>query len=162
MLNSPFPKLNSEEGVDDDGMREKHIDLRDDCGESLLILLRIAHCQFSMLPSAMEFETILKIAILCDKYDCVGLVKPWLEQCLVNEQSECDKPGHEEWLFIAWVFGRGNIFPGLARKLLREMTVNDDGKSLTSTGEAFPSLMPPGMIGMLLSSLSKPVSNLFC
>lgn len=154
MLNPPFPKLTSKEGgVDDDEKREKKIDLSEEYGEALLILLRIAHCQFSMLPSDLEFETILEMAILCNKYDCVGLVHSWLELWLVNEERECVDPGHEDWLFIAWVFGREKVFQTLARKLLREMKIGDNGEGLTATGDSFPILMPPGIIGMLLYSL---------
>lgn len=163
MLNPPFPKLTSiEGGVGDYEKREKQIDLSDDNGEALLILLRIAHCQFSMLPSELDFETILHMAALCDKYDCVGLVQPWLELWLVNEKKECFEPGHEDWLFIAWVFGRENIFQTLTRKLLREMTIGDNGEGLTATGKRFPGLMPPDIIGILLCSASWPVSKLFC
>lgn len=161
MLGPPVPVLSIRRidgGYND--MREKEIDLSDDSGEALLILLRIAHCQFSKVPASLESKTILDMAVLCDKYDCVGLVNPWLNLWLVNEQKECSKPGHEEWLFIAWVFGRENIFEALARKLQREMTVNECGDGLTSTGEIFPNLMSPDIIGMLLHSLSKPVSNL--
>lgn len=156
MLSPPFQQLTRKEGVDDYGMREKRINLQGDSGEALLILLRVAHCQFSLLPSEIEFETILEMAVLCDRYDCVELVKPWLDSWLVNEQSECYKPGQEGWLFIAWVFGRKKFLQGMAKKLMGEMTFNDDGEGLTSTGETFPALMPPDIMGMLPHFLSKP------
>ena len=161
MLNPPFPKISSKEGGDG-GMQAKSIDFTDDSAEALLILLRIAHCQFSKIPSRLELETILHMAVLCDKYDCAGLVKPWLDSWLVNEWSQYDRPGNEQWLFIAWVFGKEQIFEASARKLQREMTVDDCGKALTSTGESFSSLMPAGIIGMLLYSLSKPRLESFC
>lgn len=161
MLNPPFSKLTSiEGGVDVGESREKQIDLSEDYGEALLILLRIAHCQFSMLPTQLDFETILEMAAICDKYDCAGLVQPWLELWLVNEEKECVEPGHEDWLFIAWVFGREGIFQTLTRKLLREMTIDDEGEGLTATGEPFLDLMPSDLIGMLLYSVSWAVSKL--
>ena len=136
-------------------MEAKSIDFTDDSAEARLILLRIAHCQFSKIPLRLESGMILDMAVLCDKYDCVGLVKPWLDMWLVDEWSQYDRPGNEQWLFIAWVFGREQIFEALARKLQREMTADDCGEGLTSTGESFPSLMPPDIIGMLLYSLLK-------
>lgn len=154
MMNPPFPKASSKEG-DDGGMEAKSIDFTDDSAEARLILLRIAHCQFSKIPLRLESGMILDMAVLCDKYDCVGLVKPWLDMWLVDEWSQYDRPGNEQWLFIAWVFGREQIFEALARKLQREMTADDCGEGLTSTGESFPSLMPPDIIGMLLYSLLK-------
>ena len=161
MLNPPFPKPDSKEGGDG-GMQAKSIDFTDDSAEALLILLRIAHCQFSKIPSRLEPRTILHMAVLCDKYDCVGLVKPWLNMWLVDEWGQYDKPGNERWLFIAWVFGREQVFEASARKLQREMTVDDCEEGLMSTGESFPKLMPPDIIGMLLYSLSKPRLEFFC
>lgn len=146
ILNPPFPKLASKERGDDI-MQDNQIDFSEDCGEILLILLRITHCQFNKLPSTLGFENILDLAILCDKYDCVGLIKPWLPLWLVNEKTKSMERGHEEWLYIAWVFGRETVFQALASKLVREMTSNDEGESLTSTGEILPSLMPPDIIG---------------
>lgn len=142
-LNPPFPKLVSKEGGDDD-TQHKQIDFSEDCGEALLILFRIAHCQFRKIPSTLEFKSILDVAVLCDKYDCVGLVKPWLALWLAKEKTE---PGHEEWLYIAWVFGLEKIFQTLARKLIKEIAINDKGECLTSTGEIFSSQMPPDIIG---------------
>ena len=62
----------------------------------LLLLLRIAHLQFSKVPSTREFEAILNVAILCGKYNCVGLVRPWLPFWLVYEETQYNKPGYEE------------------------------------------------------------------
>lgn len=145
-MNPPFPKLASNEGGDDD-TQNKQIDFSEDSGEALLILFRIAHCQFRKIPSILEFKSILDVAVLCDKYDCVGLVKPWLALWLAKEKTEYEEPGHEEWLYIAWVFGLENIFQAWAIKLIKEMTTKDKGESLTSTGEIFPSRMPPDIIG---------------
>lgn len=145
-LNPPFPKLVSKEGGNNN-IQDKQIDFSEDDAEALLLLLRIVHLQFNKIPSRLEFDTILNVAILCDKYDCVGVVKPWLPLWLVNEDTQCDKPGYEEWLFIAWVFGREKLFGSLAKKLLREMKTNDEGESLASTGEVLSSQMPPDIIG---------------
>lgn len=65
-LNPPFPKLVSKEGGDGDTQHEQ-IDFSEDSGEALLILFRIAHCQFRKIPSILEFKSILDVAVLCDK-----------------------------------------------------------------------------------------------
>lgn len=146
ILNPPFPKLVNKGGGHDD-IQNKQIDFSEDDGEALLLLLRIAHFQFSKVPSTLEFEAILDVAILCDKYDCVGLVRPWLSLWLVNEETQYNEPGYEGWLFIAWVFGREIFFQLLATKLLREMKTNDEGENLNSAGRVLPSPMPPDIIG---------------
>lgn len=146
ILNPPFPKLVSQEGGDED-MHNKQIDFSEDSGEALLILLRIAHCQFKKLPSTLDYETIVELAILCDKYDCVELVQPWLASWLVNEEPEYKKPGYEDWLFIAWAFGKERIFEELAPILLEEMSINDKGEAMTSAGGISQFSVIPEMIG---------------
>ena len=144
ILHPPFSKLPSQEkGSDDSGP----IDFSEDNGEALLLLLRIAHLQFNKVPSTLTFESILDVAILCDKYDCVGLVSPWLSSWLLKEETQSMEQGHEEWLFIAWVFGKEKTFEKLATKLVKEVQFNDTGDCLTSTGEILPSQMPPDIVG---------------
>lgn len=149
ILNPPFRSLVSKEG-DNDGKQDKHIDFSEDNGEALLILLRIAHLQFSKVPSTLKsFDIFLALAILCDKYDCVGLIKPWLQPWVGNEGTEFkwDEAGYEPWLFIAWVLGWKNRFQSLATKLVRTVQINDAGEVLTWHGDVLPGQMPPDIIG---------------
>ena len=76
ILHPPFETLPSSDASDDD--EQDDIDFTDDDGEALLLLLNIAHLQFSKIPHYLTFETVVQVAVLCDKYDCVGLIKPWL------------------------------------------------------------------------------------
>ena len=145
ILHPPFHRLPGEE--EDNALQDKQIDFSEDKGEALLPLLRIAHLQFSKVPPKLTFKSILDIAVLCDKYDCVGLVKPWLPLWLVNEEIQYREPKHEEWLFIAWVFGREKTFRELATKLVKEVKTSHKGDCLTSAGEILPSQMPPDIIG---------------
>ena len=50
--------------------------LADDDADALLLILQIAHLQFKKVPEFLEFEQLLHVAIVCDKYDTVGLVRP--------------------------------------------------------------------------------------
>ncbi len=166
IIHPPFQKLSCAESHED-GLRSKQIDLHEDNKEALLHLLNIAHLQFNKVPTQLPFKSILDIAVLCDKYDCVGLVKPWLPLWLVDEETQYKEPDHEEWLFVAWVFGREKTFIELARKLVIEVRMSPTGVCLTSTGKIFPSQMPPGIVGrfnisayILLGFLSR-LQNLY-
>ena len=141
ILHPPFSKLPSAEAGNDD----KQFDFSDDDWEALLVLLHIVHLQFSKVPDSLAFETIVQVAVLCDKYDCVGLVKPWLS--LWYEETHALEPGHELWLFIAWVLGKKEIFQDLATKLVNVVKTNFKGDCLTSTGEILASQMPIDIIG---------------
>ena len=103
----------------------KEVDFRDDDGEALLLLLRIAHHQYNDIPTTLAYKTLLNVAVLCDCYSYVELVEPWLSQWLSDEQKSSKEAEHENWLFIAWVFGRDKVFSDLAAKMvlrLRQMT----------------------------------------
>lgn len=87
----PFLRLPSEEG-EVVFLQDKQIDFRKDKGEALLLLLRIAHLQFNKVPTNLSLRSIIAITVLCDKYDCTGLVKPWLPLWLSNEEIQFKKP----------------------------------------------------------------------
>ncbi|TVY34973.1 hypothetical protein LSUB1_G006257, partial [Lachnellula subtilissima] len=124
----------------------KDLDFSDDDGDALLLLLHIVHLQFRYIPPQLDFPLLLQVAVLCDMYDCVQLVQPWLEAWLEDELDTALQPGHEQWLFIAWVFGRENIFNILARKLMEEVEVDKSGRCRVSTGY-LKEHMPPGILG---------------
>lgn len=164
-INPPFPRLLSEDEGEGDGEgdvafpQDKQVDFSEDKGEALLMLLWIAHLQFSKVPILMSFRSIVALAVLCDKYDCAGLVKPWLPFWLMNEPTQWKEPNHEEWLLIAWVFGKDETFTELAKKLVKEVKTNEEGDCLTPTGEIMPSQMPPDIIGKSSTLLATSCSS---
>ena len=126
------------------GSRE--IRLAEDDPEALLIILRIAHLQFRQLPTALDFKELLRLAIICDKYDVVGLVRPWLSQWEEPLKPSAFEPGHEEWLFIAWTFGDNHTYEFLADQLVSDSTSNEVGQCF-HLGKLLGDNMPPGSIG---------------
>lgn len=125
----------------------KRLDLSEDYGEALLILLRIAHLQFEKLPSTMDMEMIAVVAELCEKYDCVRLVKPWLALWLPKKETEYEDDQCQEWLYRALVFGVEYTFEMLAIKLIKEIKTNYKGPYLSSPDVLISSLIPPDLIG---------------
>lgn len=99
-------------------VKHKQIDCTEDDGEALLILLNIVHLNFDGVPAFLEYPTLLEVAVLVDQYDCVKVVRPWLESWMKNEKSERLKAKQEGWLFISWVFGRETTFSELARHMV--------------------------------------------
>lgn len=78
---------------------------------------------------------------------------PWLESWLRDEETESKEEGKEGWLFISWVFGRQAVFESLAKKLVLEVKIGEDGECLTKEGEMMPEPMPNGILGAYLISL---------
>ena len=89
----------------------------------------------------------MNLAILCDQYDCVDLVKPWFHTWFWNEVSQALKDGQEKWLLIAWVFGRENSLDSLALKLVRELLLDKDGKANFGIKDIDSLPIPQSLIG---------------
>ncbi|KAF8855126.1 hypothetical protein BDZ45DRAFT_805227 [Acephala macrosclerotiorum] len=136
------------------------VDFRDNDSEALLILLRIAHLQYNDVPTTLAYETLLDVAVLCNRYSCVELVEPWLSQWLSHEEKSLKEAGHESWLFIAWVFGRDKVFSDLAVGMVREATTNDDGKCLTSSGADISGPVPPMFLERIQELREELIRNL--
>jgi hypothetical protein len=127
----------------------KILDLTEDPPEAILLLLRIAHLQFDKIDLSLTVHQLYNVATLCDYYDCVHLVRPWLGSWLAEEVEQSKVPGQEEWLTIAWVFGREKVFTELAARMVREVETNEYGDCLAS-GVGLILSLPLGIIGTLL------------
>jgi hypothetical protein len=97
----------------------------------------------------MKYHDLLQMAILCDQYDCVRLVGPWLTKWLgtsSDQKADAIKAGHENWLFIAWVFGMHYMFGYLSYHLANNMNTNAQGRLVE---DGFEIDVPvPGLMGM--------------
>ncbi|KAL4900450.1 hypothetical protein BDW74DRAFT_182783 [Aspergillus multicolor] len=80
--------------------------------EAFLILLRIVHCKPYDLPKEVSLETLAKLALIADYYDCVKLVQWYADAWISKVASRGSSTNtHEEELrdkiirlWIAWVF----------------------------------------------------------
>ena len=80
-------KVTGEKEKDKSVLPVEEVDFSDDNGEALLILLRIAHLRFHDTPTTLAYQTLLQVAVLCDQYQCINLVRPWLPQWLADENN---------------------------------------------------------------------------
>lgn len=131
----------------------KELALPDDDPEALLLLMRIAHLQFDAIPKVLAKPDAVRtpgclcyrLAILCDKYDCVGLVTPWLSRWLDGWQPA---PSFViEDLFICWAFGIKDTFKRLMVDLVLQSRLNGDGELVGRDGGRLNSeFTPPGAL----------------
>jgi hypothetical protein len=143
------------EDKEDPAPLEKEIDCSEDDPAALLILLNIMHLKFRSIPATLSSMELFHIAILCDQYDCVHLIQPWLETWLQCQEKQPHKK-LSGWLFIAWVFGKEGAFKDLAAGIAREAQTNQNGDCLDDSGKKIQSkYMPPGIIG---KSTPRPIS----
>ncbi|EKD17459.1 uncharacterized protein L3040_005062 [Drepanopeziza brunnea f. sp. 'multigermtubi'] len=112
-----------------------------DNGEALLILLRIAHLRFGAIKPTYEPPELFEIAILCEKYNCASLVKPWLGSWLPLE-SWATILNDDRWLYIAWAFGREIMFRKVAKGIVTRMRLSPSFVPFTQSRVAFPRPYP--------------------
>ena len=126
------------------------IPLPDDNVVALRILLNAAHLRFSLVPDMLSFESLLQVARLCDKFDAVGIVRPWLNGWLAYAKKLPVTASHEGWLWISWTFGLQDKFRQVARKIVDNLCfVNNkgyfyEGRKLDEQD------LPPEILGMII------------
>ena len=123
--------------------------LTDDDPTAFLILMRVAHLQFKQIEAAISYETLLALAKICDKYDTVTLIRPWVDRWLEPYASQAPKKsyqGFEGLAFIAWTLGKPELFWDVANSLVANITFDCNG-NMMHQGELVGSIMPPGLLG---------------
>ena len=83
----------------------------DDDPQALLVVLLACHLRFQDIPEQLKFTDLVNLCVLCDKYDCVTLLRPWLSAWMASWKSSVGKTGYEGWVFIAWVRVFSFCFP---------------------------------------------------
>jgi len=126
---------------------EEPLDFREDDPDALLLLLRIAHLDFVSVKKRLSVEELYNLAILCDKYDCVHLIKPWVDEWYRDAELLRIVGESSKRLFIAWSFGRIESFEIAASALLTQGGMDENGQLVDLKGQAVPEVMPPGIIG---------------
>ena len=125
------------------------ISLEDDNPDTLLIVLRAAHLQHHKLPKKLTFGQIVKLAVVCDKYDTATVVRPFLNQWITPFQMNYLVPGYEQWLSIAWTFGYRDQFMNIAHHLTRTLNMDNEDRCLNVNGEILGELLPTDILGTL-------------
>ena len=121
----------------------------EDNAAALLLILRIAHLQFRKVPDVLELHELVSLAVVCDKYDTAGLVRPWIkrwERSLKNWPAIVEQPGREEYLFFAWTLGDLSTYEKIAQRLIYNSTCDHEGQ-LVAHGNLLGKDLPPGAIG---------------
>ena len=121
----------------------------EDDPNALLILLDAAHLNFDCVPSSVDEEILFQLSVLCDKYDTIRLVRPWISDWLKDlpARSEFCDGKHGVRLFISWSFGYADPYNTLSKHLVSSITTDDSGQCLCAMDRAWGSNFPPGAAG---------------
>lgn len=91
---------------------------------------------------------LLHLAVLCDKYDMVRLIRPWLPKWTEPLRDNFN----EQWAFVAWTFGDQFTFDAVVRRMVMCSLSGNSGEMLYNYRERYGEVMPPGLMGKLTLS----------
>jgi hypothetical protein len=112
----------------------------------LAIFLHICHGQLHRVPKTLPIEDLYDLTVLTNYYDGTQILGPWVNDWMASIEDDAreSQTALAKAMWIAWEFGRKDLFMRIAHKLLLEtegpLGANDD---------EFQDLrMPPDIMGM--------------
>ncbi|KAF2263214.1 hypothetical protein CC78DRAFT_288331 [Lojkania enalia] len=123
--------------------------------DMLTLVMRIAHADFENLPKCLEFRQLLNLALISSWYQTNRVLKPFLPMWTQPFKNQILKPGHEEWLFIAYQFGYEEDLVMLCKYLTLNISVDEDCQPIGPGGTPLLGHFPEGCIRRILSGRSK-------
>ena len=84
---------------------------------ALAVVLYIFHAGGKNLSGSIPFAGLVKVAVVCDYYNCSAALGPWYGKWVNHWKNHIVDRGYEDWLLIAWVFGEYQIFQTLTKNL---------------------------------------------
>jgi hypothetical protein len=107
------------------------ISLPEDSPSALLIILQIIHYKFNNIPKALTLQQMVELAQICDKYDLVSLVGPWLRAWTSPHRKRMVLKDwlmdNVDWFYVAWVFGYEADFKKLTDDMTSLIVQHKDG-----------------------------------
>jgi len=117
------------------------------------IVLYALHACGANIPSSINFNKFLKLAVVCEEYNCASVMLPWCDKWIEEWRWAVGTPGYEGWLFVAWVFGINDIFRTLTKVFAGGVIAEDCGRRVV-VNEGIQKLgeyIPQRIMGMCFS-----------
>lgn len=103
------------------------VTLPDDSPDSLRILLNAAHSKFDAIPTTLPNESIFNLTVLSDKYDMVGLLKPFWSNWVGKLGVAPGTPlGFVQRLWIDHTLGYLQCYKATLKELMSHLRVFND------------------------------------
>ncbi|KAK1843020.1 nuclear pore protein-like protein [Colletotrichum chrysophilum] len=100
------------------------VDLPDDRPDSFKIFLHVMHGHFDQVPSRTAIDNLYLLLVLLDKYDSIGLIRPWAKPWLKGIKTSESLPLA---LYIAWNLGHKETFQSKMTKIIHASFIDEQG-----------------------------------
>ncbi|OCL02438.1 hypothetical protein AOQ84DRAFT_422845 [Glonium stellatum] len=136
------------------------LQLLNDDAEALLFVLQVVHLKHRDLPVALTYEQIVRLAVVCSKYNTAAVVRPFLSERLAPHEHRFIESGREEWLYVAWTFGFVDDFEKLVNHLIRHSRTDDQQCLLNGVGDILDGRFPHGILRFISSTRAEYIASL--
>ncbi|KAG6174847.1 hypothetical protein E4U35_005481 [Claviceps purpurea] len=90
--------------------------------EDFLLLMNIVHCQSINVPYSIDLETLGRISVLVDYYQCQEVTQffagLWIDKLSGSLPTTYGRDC-VTWIFVSWVFSRSEIFEKMTQLAIR-------------------------------------------
>lgn len=113
------------------------LDFSEDDGDAILIILRVIHLQLARIPKSIDLQTAYAVAQICEQYDCLYLISPWVDLWLAalqgSEGNLLTEHAKEKMAYVCWAIGKLEIFQSLAMEMVKATCISQQ-KALDNNG----------------------------
>ncbi|KAK6334163.1 hypothetical protein TWF696_002665 [Orbilia brochopaga] len=158
---TPFRKMTDTQEVNGRTHTVMALAADDDDPDTLLAVLAVLHFSADGVPAKIDFGQLRAFAVLCDKYDCVHVLRMWSRSWLNQWAGVALEPGYEDWLFVAKVFGDERNVQELEARLIEESSsLSECGSYFLRSGvEVSTALIPEGVLNRIMKGRERELQR---
>ena len=127
--------------------------LPDDNPKALSILLYLIHDQFAKIDFSVGLQALHDLVFLCDKYNTVDLVRPWMSRWQKHFSSPLFDP---KWLVVGWTFRDRIMYRDATQEVYLRCWPNESGNLVTPAGSLEDIVLPPGALSKKTFRCNEP------
>ena len=121
------------------------ISLHEDNMQAVFLVLLASHLRFQDIPENLTFTELYELCVTCDKYFCIGVMRPWIYGWISPWKKTFD--AYAQWAKISWVVGDQDEFGYTVTYLIKTCKTNEGKQCLDVFDQTIDEVLPPGLSG---------------
>ena len=118
---------------------------------SFFVVLLATHLRFPETPRQLELNQFKDICVLCDKYDCMVVVQPLLDNWKMalnfSDTHGYTPEEYKSWAWIGWTTGDERVIHRVKKRYILTSRTNAAKDLLDTDNKTLDGGLPPGLIG---------------
>lgn len=118
---------------------------------SFFVVLLATHLRFPEIPRQIDSTHFKDICVLCDKYDCMAVVQPlldnWKMELSFGDTRIYTPEEYKSWAWIGWTTGDERVIRRVKKHYILRSRTNAAKKLLDEDNKTLDGDLPPGLIG---------------